>query len=270
MESKLRHWWLAGTFGSARRVLLVAGVILVAAGVSAQQPQPREGVLIVAVEPGSPAAGAGMVRGDIILSLAGVGVDSVPELEALLQGHAGTRVEVRFRHGDDLRTATVALGDGENDAWLGIMPESRDLLFSLRERLRSLRSGNLDLDLSLVAGARLTMVVEAGPAAAAGLQAGDVITHLDGVPVSKVDALPERIGAAVPGTRIDLHVLRNGAELETTVTLGRHPQGEGAYLGVRYEPWLSIAPWQRRNRARENRDRESPPSLWNIGDLLRI
>ena len=263
MESKLRHRWLARTFGSA--LLLVA-----AAGVSAQDREQREGVLIVAVEPKSPAAGAGLVRGDIILSLAGVAVNSVPELEAVLQEHAGTRVEVRFRHGDDLRTATVALGDGENDAWLGIMPESRDLLFSLRERLRSLRSGNLDLDLSLVAGARLTMVVEAGPAAAAGLQAGDVITHLDGVPVSKVDALPERIGAAVPGTRIDLHVLRNGAELETTVTLGPHPEGEGAYLGVRYEPWLSITPWQRRNRDRENRDRESPPSLWNIGDLLRI
>ena len=271
MESKLRQRWPATVFGLVRRSLVLAGAGLLgaAAGVSAQQPEPREGVLIVAVEPHGPAAGAGLARGDIILSMAGVPVNSVPELVAVLEQHAGAKVEVRFRHGDDLRTVSVALG-GEDDAWLGITPESRDLLFWLRERLRSLRSGNLDLDLSLVAGARLTMVVEAGPAAAAGLQAGDVITHLDGVPVSKLDALPERIGAAVPGTRIDLHVLRDGAELKTTVTLGRHPQGDGAYLGVRYEPWLSIAPWQRRNRDRENRDRESPPSLWNIGDLLRI
>ena len=174
---------------------------------------------------------------------------------------------MRFRHGDDLRTASVTLG-GEDDAWLGITPESRDLLFWLRERLRSLRPGIMEL--SPVAGARLTMVVEAGPAAAAGLQAGDVITHLDGEPVSTANALPERIAAAGPGSRIDLRVLRNSAELETTVSLARRPDGEGAYLGVRYEPWLSLPPWLRHNRDRENRARETPRSLWNIGDLLRI
>ena len=265
MESKLRHRWLASTFGRARWYVLLAGVSLLAAvGVFAQDPEPREGVLIVAVEPGGPAAGAGLVRGDIILSMAGVAVNSVPDLVAVLEEHAGAEVEVRFRHGDDLRTVSVALGGG-NDAWFGIIPESRDLLFSLRERLRSLRPGNLELALSRVAGARLTMVVEAGPAAAAGLQAGDVITHLDGEPVSTADALPNRIAAAVPGARIDLRVLRDGAEQETTVTLGRRPGGEAAYLGVRYEPWLSIAPWLRRNR-----DRESPQPRWNIGDLLRI
>ena len=266
MESKPRHRSLASTFDGAHRVLLLAGLsLLAAAGVCAQQPEQREGVLIVAVEPHGPAAGAGLARGNIILSVAGETVNSVPELVAVLEEHAGARVEVRFRHGDDLRTVSVALGGGEDDAWLGIIPESRDLLFTLRERLRSLRPGNLELDLSPVAGARLTMVVEEGPAAAAGLQAGDVITHLDGEPVSTANALPERIAAAVPGARIDLRVLRDGAEREATVTLGRRPEGEGAYLGVRYEPWLSFAPMQRRNR-----DRESPRPRWNIGDLLRI
>ena len=271
MEAKLRHRWLAGTSGRARRFILLAGALLLAAaGVCAQRPEQHEGVLIVAVEPESPAAVAGLARGDIILSLAGVGVNSVPELAEVLDEHAGAQVEVRFRHGDDLRSVSVALGGGEQDAWLGIIPESRDLLFWLRERLRLLRPGNLELDLSPVAGARLTLVVEAGPAAAAGLQAGDVITHLDGVPVSTAAALPERIATAVPGARIDLRVLRDGAEREATVTLGRRPGGEGAYLGVRYEPWLSFAPWQRRNRDREHRDRESPQPPWNVGDLLRI
>jgi len=266
VEAKLRHRWLAGIFGRARWFFLLAGAsLLAAADVFAQDPEPREGVLIVAVERESPAAGAGLVRGDIILSMAGVTVNSVPELVAVLEQHAGARVEVHFRHGDDLRTATVALGDGEDDTWLGIMPESRDLLFSLRERLRSLRPGSFDLDLSPIAGARLTMVVAEGPAAAAGLQAGDVITHLDRVPVSTANALPERIATAVPGARIDLRILRDGAEQETTVVLGRRPEGEGAYLGVRYEPWLSFAP-----RQRHNRDRESPRPRWNIGDLLRI
>ena len=168
-----------------RKFLLLAAVSLLgASGVLAQEPGQREGVLIVAVEPDGPAATAGLARGDIILSMAGVAVNSVPELLAVLEEHAGTQVEVRFRHGDDLRAVPVSLGDGSDTPRLGIEPESRDLLFSLRERLRSLLPDNFELELAPVAGARLTMVVEAGPAAAAGLQAGDVITHLDGVPVT--------------------------------------------------------------------------------------
>ena len=250
----------------ARMFLLLAGLSLLAvSGVFAQEPGQREGVLIVAVEPDGPAAAAGLARGDIILSMAGVAVNSVPELVAALEQHAGTQVEVRFRHGDDLRAVPVSLGDGSDTPRLGIVPESRDLLFSLRERLRSLLPDNVELELSPVAGARLTMVVEAGPAAAAGLQAGDVITHLDGVPVAAADALRERIASATPGARIALRFLRQRAERATTVTLGRRPDGDGAYLGVRYEPWFSGAPWQRRGR-----NREPLRQRLNIRDLLRL
>ena len=249
-----------------RKFLLLAAVSLLgASGVLAQEPGQREGVLIVAVEPDGPAATAGLARGDIILSMAGVAVNSVPELLAVLEEHAGTQVEVRFRHGDDLRAVPVSLGDGSDTPRLGIEPESRDLLFSLRERLRSLLPDNFELELAPVAGARLTMVVEAGPAAAAGLQAGDVITHLDGVPVTAADALTDRVAAATPGARIALRFLRHREVRETTVTLGRRPDGDGAYLGVRYEPWFSGAPWQRRGR-----NREPLRQRLNIGDLLRV
>ena len=246
-------------------VLAGAGLLAVA-GVCAQEPGQRAGVLVVAVEPDSPAANAGLVRGDIILSMAGVTVNSVPELVAVLEEHSGAQVEVRFRHGDDLRTASIDLGDGSNATWLGIEPESSDLLFSLRERLRSVWPENFKLTFTAVAGARLTAVVAAGPAAAAGLQAGDIITHLDGVPVAAAAALTERVAAAAPGARIAMRLLRDGSEQETTVTLGRRPDGDGAFLGVRYAPWFSGAPWQRRGQGGES----TPRLRLNIGDLLRI
>ena len=251
----------------ARLLLLLAGVGLGAVvGVAAQEVGQREGVLIVAVEPAGPAAAAGLGRGDIILSVAGVPVNSVPELAAVLEEHAGTRVPVRYRHGDDLRTSRVALGDGLDAPQLGIEPESRDLLFLLREQLRSLVPDDLELNLFSIAGVRLVTVVAEGPAAVAGLRRGDVITHIDGTPLEESETMTELITDAAPGVRMAIRFLRAGNEQETTVELGTRPDGVGAYFGVRFRPWYAGLPFQRRGQ-------DQAPPQWprlNIRDLLRL
>lgn len=77
----------------------------------------------------------------------------------------------------------------------------------------------LDFD-AAGAGARLTAIVDDGPAAAAGLRAGDVVTAWDDAPVADALALRERIRAATPGQRVRLVLAREGVPREVTVVVG--------------------------------------------------
>jgi putative serine protease PepD len=69
-------------------------------------------------------------------------------------------------------------------------------------------------------GIRLAAVVDGGPADAAGLQAGDVVTSIDGQPVSQADDLIVEIRRRAPGDTIEITYERDGQEGQATVTLG--------------------------------------------------
>jgi putative serine protease PepD len=73
------------------------------------------------------------------------------------------------------------------------------------------------------AGAQLADVRSGTPAAEAGLQAGDVLTAVDGDAVSSAAALQSAIDAKKPGDRVILDYLRDGAHRTVTVTLGTRP-----------------------------------------------
>ena len=62
-----------------------------------------------------------------------------------------------------------------------------------------------------------------GPAAAAGLRAGDVITALDGEPVGDTEQLDVISVTRSPGDRLQVAYRRDGASAEATVTLGAAP-----------------------------------------------
>jgi putative serine protease PepD len=80
------------------------------------------------------------------------------------------------------------------------------------------------LGVSLTAGSATVAEVRAGtPAASAGLQAGDVITAVDGKAVSTSIALQTAIDAHKPGDKVELKIKRNGSEKTVTVTLGTRP-----------------------------------------------
>jgi putative serine protease PepD len=71
--------------------------------------------------------------------------------------------------------------------------------------------------------ARLACIVKGGPADSAGLKAGDVITSLDGKPVTSYDALTAAIGAAKPGDKVTVTVTNKGSSRTLSVTLGSRP-----------------------------------------------
>jgi len=65
-----------------------------------------------------------------------------------------------------------------------------------------------------------------GPAAKAGLEAGDVIVSLDGQALKDTRELIDRVSAQPPGARIKLGVIRNGERKTFTVELTERPSGE--------------------------------------------
>jgi putative serine protease PepD len=69
-------------------------------------------------------------------------------------------------------------------------------------------------------GARITQVASGSAAAAAGLQAGDVITAVDGRAVSSADDVVARISTMSPGDSLTLSVERNGSSATVHATLG--------------------------------------------------
>lgn len=71
-------------------------------------------------------------------------------------------------------------------------------------------------------------VVPGGPAAAAGLEAGDIVTTVNGNAVTDPGQLMSRIARLSPGSNTDLHVLRSGSDREFSVKLGKRPGSTGA------------------------------------------
>jgi S1-C subfamily serine protease len=70
------------------------------------------GVLVVSVERGSPAEGAGLIQGDVITEVGGQSVTSIDALLRALARHpAGADLEVRTKRGGDPRVVTVRTRD---------------------------------------------------------------------------------------------------------------------------------------------------------------
>src|SRR5262249_51459025 len=75
-------------------------------------------------------------------------------------------------------------------------------------------SGNAAAD-----GLRVTRVWEGGAAAAAGVEAGDVIVTFEGRRIDTLDTLRELVGRVPPGEPARLEILRDGRPMTLTVRL---------------------------------------------------
>jgi photosystem II stability/assembly factor-like uncharacterized protein len=73
------------------------------------------------------------------------------------------------------------------------------------------------------AGAKITRVVDDGPAARAGLKVDEIVVAADGKPIVTYDALLEAIRAKSPGDTIILQVAREGKAVDVEVTVAARP-----------------------------------------------
>lgn len=79
-------------------------------------------------------------------------------------------------------------------------------------------------------GAIVARVEDTGPAAKAGLKAGDAIVAIDGKTISDARALSREIAGHAPGSKLDLTVWRNGKTEKVALTLTAMPGEKTAAL----------------------------------------
>ncbi len=78
-------------------------------------------------------------------------------------------------------------------------------------------------------GAIVSQVSPNSPASNAGLQSGDVISQLNGQPLSNSSALQVAVAGVTPGTKVQLGILRDGRPQTINLTVGEyHAKGEVA------------------------------------------
>jgi len=166
------------------------------------------GVTVREVTPGSPADEAGLRAGDVITAIDGEPVASAEALVELIAGHAiGDEITVTAEWRGAARDHTVTLGERPADFGQpqppsiemgpGMMMGGAFSLFGLTAQLTG-------------QGLEIQSLADDSPFAAAGLQAGDVITQINGVDVT-ANMGRDLMLALQGGGPLSLTVLRDGA-----------------------------------------------------------
>ncbi|BAL22398.1 DegQ family serine endoprotease [Azoarcus sp. KH32C] len=173
--------------------------------------EPR-GALVSNVEADSPADKAGVKAGDVVLAVDGVRVEDSGDLPRIIgDKRPGTSVKLEIWRDGKSRTVTTTLGEMRSETVAepsGGAPRGEDAGGKL-----GLTGRALTAEEASQLGVRGGVVVEraSGPAAQAGLQAGDVILALNNQPVTSLQALRQLVEKA--GNRFALLAQRGNARI---------------------------------------------------------
>lgn len=168
------------------------------------------------VQPGSPAAAAGLETGDRVVRVDGQPVTAWEELLARVQRSQGRSLVLSVARDDAPREVTVTPRLAEGRTVFGEPTEV------------------WDLGITPYLPPRIGEVLPGSPAARAGLQGGDRVVALDGRPIGTWDELAETIHRR-PGRTVRLTLERAGAQLDVEVVpelvRDRTPLGEEIQQG---------------------------------------
>lgn len=196
------------------------------------------GVYVASVEPESLASQAGLRSGDRLLAVNGRAVLSAAEaLRIIDDNKPGARFKIELNR--DGRTGTVWFIAAANSS-------------ALRERAqRDLAAppGRAEAALGVTLydgpyiGLRVSSVEANGPAAVAGLQAGDRLLSINGVDAANSGDVLAFVARSQPGDPVQLRIDRQGAEASLIAVLGQRDTVFGRRLPpVRYRGPADEAP----------------------------
>jgi serine protease Do len=173
------------------------------------------GALVSSVDPGGPAAKAGLQAGDVILAVNGNPVNDSTDLPAQIASmKPGSKATLDVWRDKSKKQMSVTLGSLSDtkvaDSGQHATEQGR-LGVAVRPLTPQERSGT-----SLAHG--LLVQQASGPAASAGIQPGDVILAVNGRPVTSVEQLRQVIAKA--GNSVALLIQRDNAQIFVPVDLG--------------------------------------------------
>ena len=177
------------------------------------------GVLVGDILGDSPAEGAGLKRGDVILDFDGRPVHKMQELQRLVAGtRPGTPVRLKLLR--DRQEQSVALEMGElKDSEPKAEPAGSRFGLTLDTVTKELvKQFNLKID----AGVVITNVESGSPAARDGLRKGDVVLEIERTSVSSMDAFKNVVTKLNPSDQVLLLILR---EERSFYTILHGPRG---------------------------------------------
>ena len=170
----------------------VAAAVMLAAGLPlAADSHVPHGVLVTAVDPGGPAAAAGVQSGDLIVGIDGQPVAQISDLTGALAAAEHAEVTLTIKRGDDMIDQVVAIDYVWERPRLGLMvsnvqPQHEQLGMGKELDEEMAPDGSeFHFEERMAPGAIVLEVVPESPAADAGLQPGDWITAVDGTELSE-------------------------------------------------------------------------------------
>jgi serine protease Do len=173
-----------------------------------------QGALVSKVLPDSPAAEAGIKTGDVVLAFNGQPIHRASDLPPLVgKFQVGETARLKVLRDGRERTLEIKIGelpeDRQGGAPAGVEPDATEAPGEAKRLGLQVRavSGRMRQRLEIEEGGVEVAQVK-GPAAAAGLRPGDVITRVNNRPVEGVDDFMERIQAMEPGSSVALLVQR--------------------------------------------------------------
>ena len=202
--------------GKVQRGMIGAGIQTVTSDLAASMGlKDVRGVVVTSVTPGQPAANAGLQTGDVILKLNGKDVDDANTLRNAVAGtQPGTEVTLTISRNGNQRDVRVKLGE--------LTPESaRSGQQSGAAPARGGRLGiaavpltpDIAAQVGVPRGMRGLVVQDVdpdGPAAQAGIRAGDVIQEINRQPVSSAADIQNAL--AKSGDRPPLLLINRGGQ----------------------------------------------------------
>jgi serine protease Do len=211
------------------------------------------GVLVESVREGTPATRAGLQKGDIVVEFDGEPARSARQFTRLVRETApGRAVKMTVLRGGSRRTvditpeprdsATLQQFPGITGDALRALPRDFDFHFDPQSPWaegffgtpRRMGVSVVPLSDQLAAyfgvkeGVLVSEVASGTPAATAGIQAGDVITAVNGRNVLSSADLVREVRQAEPESTIDVRLTRNRKELAVKVTMPQRRQTPAA------------------------------------------
>ncbi|MCA9102531.1 MAG: trypsin-like peptidase domain-containing protein [Planctomycetales bacterium] len=201
--------WVADqltTDGVVRRAYLGVGIQPVTATLAEQfHVKPREGVVVTEVRPDTPAAAAGLQAGDVIVEFAGMPISDAGQLQTAVERAAiGSSQELTVIRDGKRMSLTLEPEEQPADLASSTPGEAAPRGTASFEQF-GMQVGELSADVARelgVAGAHGVVITEVEPGSAAeeaGLEAGNVITKVNGKDVSSVAEVADLLSAEANG-----------------------------------------------------------------------